>query len=121
MFTGKVVDSLTGNPISYASVEITDKNGVYLGFGASADVNGNFVIMTGFTVPGSFARISSIGYKTKSYSFDEYANRKVFSLDSVANELPGIVISAQTSETEKLRNYALIAIAGIIGYSILKK
>ena len=121
MFTGKIVDSLTGKPVSYASVEITDRNGVYLGFGTSADVNGNFVIMTGFTVPGSFARISSIGYKTQSYSYEDYANRKTFTLDSVTNELPGIVISAKTSETEKLRNYALIAIAGIIGYSIFKK
>jgi hypothetical protein len=94
---GKVTDLNTGTGIPYASVEVFDKNGTYLGAGVSADVSGNFNIDTLQLKPGTFIKISSVGFQSGSYSFDQFVNLDVFSLQRLTENLPDYVVTAKRS------------------------
>lgn len=106
--SGKVIDVNTGEGIPYASIEVTDQLGTYLGAGVSADVRGNFSIDSTMMQPGTFLRISSVGYSTMSFPYSIYTSYTNFELSPVIQSLPGITISP----TKKADNNTLIA-AGV--------
>jgi len=111
--TGKVTDSSTGKGIPYASVELTDQFGTYLGVGTSCDVNGSFALDSTLMKAGTFLRISSVGYQTMSFPYTLYGAYTNFELNQEIESLPGITITS----TKKADNNTLIA-AGL-GLAVL--
>jgi hypothetical protein len=120
---GKIQDQSTGTPIPYASVEITDRYGTYLGAGASADVSGNFNIDSLQIKPGTFARISSVGYKTTSYSYDQFLELQIFSLVRQSQELEEAVVTydKKKAQQEKMMMFAGLGLLAFLLFTSNKK
>lgn len=119
--TGKIINSADRKGIPYASVEITDVNGNYLGAGVSADVAGNFSIDTLMMQPGTFMRISSVGYSTISVPYVDYINRAIFTLNMAYTSEPPIVITYPKNPTDGTGEKLLWG-AGILAlFFLLKK
>ena len=108
-----VRDSQTGEPIPYASVEITDQQGVYLGAGASTDGNGNFSIDSLQMQQGSFMRISSVGYKTVSFPYDQYSILRIFPITKQSTVLDEVVITAKR-KVDQTNKIAAISAIGLL-------
>jgi len=92
----KIADYNSGNPIPFASIELIDRNGIFLGAGTSADVDGNFSIDSVMMAPGTFLKITSSGYKSQAIDFDTYSKdeTQTFYLVPDVVELPEVVITA---------------------------
>ncbi len=116
---GQVTDSNTNTGIPYASVEVTDQLGTYLGAGVSADVNGNFDIDSTMMKPGTFLRISSVGYQTMSYPYNIYTAYNNFELSPQVTSLPGITISPTKKANQNTLIYAGVGLAFL--YFLMKK
>jgi len=67
---GRIVDSLNGNPLEYASIGIVDTR-----FGTITKQEGRFHLEVPEQDPESPVRISMIGYKAQSFSLAELQNR----------------------------------------------
>jgi len=74
---GKVTDSKTGQPVSGASISISENDK-----GVISDQDGHFVINISSVTPPSI-RISSVGYKTKLIENVEVAANQLINLDVV--------------------------------------
>ena len=117
---GIIKDAATGQGIPYATVEITDVNGVYLGAGVSADVQGSFTIDSMQMQPGSYMRISSVGYGSQSFPYDVYLGRSVFTLSPVAQQLPPVTVTVPAAGTDK-NKIALAVAAGLALLLFMRK
>lgn len=118
----KVVDDLTGNPIPYASIELIDNNGVFLGAGTTADVAGNFALDSLMMKPGTFLKITSSGYNGAAFSFEQYSIDKnaAFALSRNNIELPEVVITAAKRAIDKNKTL-IFAGLGILAVYLLSK
>lgn len=119
----KIVDQNTGNPIPYASVELIDQEGTFLGAGTSADVDGNFALDSLMMLPGTFLRVTSSGYNGAAFSYDQYSIDKniAFALTRNTVELPPVVITAikKTVKDNKGLIYAGLIVLG--AYFLIRK
>lgn len=118
----KVVDSLTGNPIPYASVELIDTDGIFLGAGTTADVAGNFALDSLMIKPGTFLKITSSGYNGAAFSYDQFSVDKnaAFALTQNTIELPEIVVTAAKKAIDKNKTL-IFAGLGILAVYLLSK
>jgi len=117
--SGRIVDNKTGAGIPYASIELTDYLGTYLGVGANADSQGYFTINSLMIEPGTFMRISSVGYQTTSYTYEDYVNFNVFTMVNVATELEPVVITAPKKDANK--NVIIYGGLGLLALMLLLK
>ncbi len=111
---GKVTDSSTGRGIPYASVELTDQFGTYLGIGTSAGVNGDFALDSTLLKDGTFLRFSSVGYQTMSYPYSLYSSYTNFELNQQIESLPGITIQPTKKVDTNTMIYAGLGLAMLI-------
>ena len=117
---GRIIDATTGQGIPYASVEITDAAGTYLGAGVSADVRGNFDIDSEMMMPGTFMRISSVGYSSESLPYTDYLAQRTFALKSAAQTLPPVVVSVPATQGKE-KNAILATGIGLFLLALLLK
>jgi len=101
---GQVYDPQLGMGVPYASVELTDQGGNYMGFGVSADGNGVFTMDSPMIQPGSFLRFSQAAYQTKSVPYDQYVSNSTFTMTPANQTLPLVSVTAPA----KKQNSALI-------------
>lgn len=117
---GRIIDAVTGQGIPYASVEITDASGTYLGAGVSADVRGNFDIDSEMMMAGTFMRISSVGYSSESVPYTDYLTQRTFALRPAAQTLPPVVVSVPPA-ANKEKNAILATGIGLFLLALLFK
>jgi hypothetical protein len=119
----KVIDSLTGKPIPYASVELIDGDGIFLGAGTTADVAGNFALDSLMMKPGTFLKITSSGYNGAAFSYDQYSvdNNAAFALSQNTIELPEVVITATKKAIDKNKNLIFAGLGILAVYLLTKK
>ena len=86
LFEGKVIDHLTKQPITYATIEIkTLKSGTY------SDSAGNFSIL--YRHPYDTLEFNSLGYEMKKYSIGDLNNSKsIIELEPHLFELKEVVV-----------------------------
>lgn len=87
-YSGFIVDKITGQRISYATVGLIKQN-----IGVSADEQGAFSIHSSFDKEDSL-RISSVGYKQAVLPVSEWVNGKIVALQQKLSVLGEVVISA---------------------------
>lgn len=107
---GKVVDQKTGDAVPYASIELTDQAGKYLGFGVAAGVDGSFSLDSPMMEPGTFIRLSHAAYNTVSFPFEVYQFADIFKMVQKVEDLTPVVITATKKETT---NNAILIALGI--------
>jgi len=119
----KVVDSLTGDPIPYASIELIDSNGVFLGAATTADVAGNFALDSLMMKPGTFLKITSSGYSGAAFTFEQYSIDKnaAFALARNTIELPEVVITAAKKAIDKNKNLIYAGVGLLAIYLLTRK
>jgi hypothetical protein len=119
----KVVDSQTGLPIPYASIELIDQNGIFLGAGTSADVDGNFALDSLMIKPGSFLKITSSGYQGAAFTYEQFTIDKdaAFALSRDNVELPEVIITAAKKAVEKNKNLVYAGLGILAIYLLTKK
>jgi hypothetical protein len=119
----KVVDSLNGDPIPYASIELIDSNGVFLGAGTTADVAGNFALDSLMMKPGTFLKITSSGYSGAAFTFEQYSIDKnaAFALSRNTVELPEVVVTAMKKGIKENKNWIYLGLAVGALYLITRK
>jgi len=119
----KVIDQNTGVGIPYANIELIDGNGTYLGAATSSDVSGNFALDSLMMKPGTFLKITSSGYKSSAFSYDQYSidQDAAFALMPDIVELPPVVITAIKKGITENKNwvYAGLGIAAL--FLIMRK
>lgn len=93
-FKGWITDSLTGEPLEYASIGIIDTR-----FGATSDEQGYFAFEAKEVDDSARVRISMIGYKAQIFSVEELEHRvaEIKLLESPF-KLEEVVVKASTSE-----------------------
>lgn len=109
--SGKVTDKITGVGIPYATVELTDKNGVYIGSSVTTDVFGNYSMDSPVLQPGTFMRVSHVSYLSASYPFEIYQYASNFNLSPKVVTLDEIVITAP--KTGKQSNAILYGVGAL--------
>jgi len=119
----KVVDSLTGDPIPYATIELIDNNGVFLGAATTADVAGNFALDSLMMKPGTFLKITSSGYSGAAFTFEQYSIDKnaAFALSRNTVELPEVVVTAMKKGIKENKNWIYLGLAVGALYLITRK
>lgn len=120
IITGRVIDQATGAGIPFATVELTDKAGNYLGYGVNTNNSGSFSMDSGMIQPGTYLRMSSVNYLQRSFSYQEYIGTNTFALQPANVTLDEIVITAKKTETNK--NTALWVVGGLaLAWYLFKK
>ncbi len=64
---GRITNAENGNPIEFANIGVED---TYLG--TASDLNGEFTLELSNALKGRIVRVSAVGFKTKSFSVDEW-------------------------------------------------
>lgn len=95
IFTGQILDATNGQPVSFASIEVTDKDGVFLGYGVAADANGFYSLDVPQAGPGMFFRISSAEYLSVSVPYENFVGSKGALLTPKTTGLDPVVVTAQ--------------------------
>jgi len=119
--SGQVIDSTTSRGIPYASIEVTDMFGTYLGAGAAAGVDGIFTIDSTMMKPGTFLRISSVGFNTQSFPYTEYYPAKTFAISPQVSSLPDVIVTATKKANENKGLIIGAAAALVLWYLFVKK
>lgn len=119
----KVIDQNTGVGIPYASVELIDGNGTFLGAGTSADVSGNFALDSLMMKEGTFLKITSSGYKSSAFSYDQYSidQDAAFALMPDIVELPTVVVTAIKKGIADNKNLIYLGLGITALYLIMRK
>lgn len=119
----KVVDQNTGVGIPYANVELIDNNGTFLGAATSADVSGNFNLDSLMMKPGTFLKITSSGYKSDAFTYEQYAvdTDSVFGLVPDIVELPTVVVTAIKKGIMDNKNLIYLGLGITALYLIMRK
>lgn len=106
---GKVIDSETGSPLSYANIRIKEKP-----LGAAADIDGQFTLIMHSPSESYTLVFSFIGYTTQEIKVIEFLKRtdKVIKLEPEAHQLETITVSDGKFDVnefmaEVIRNYKL--------------
>lgn len=94
ILTGQIISKADNGPVPYASIEVIDKDGIYLGYGTNADASGYFSIDVPAAGPGMFFRLSSVGFTTVAVPFENFVGVENFTLSPVAQTLDEIVITS---------------------------
>jgi len=101
--SGIVMDSLTRNPIPFATVHAD-------GQGCIADLNGHFTIKTGKTPDGKREKplsISATGYRTCTITLNRLKKADTVWLAPATNELKEVTIRPQTDKIREILNNTL--------------
>jgi hypothetical protein len=117
---GSIRDKQTGQPIPYATVELTDKNGLYLGFGTAANANGDFSFSTDFFLPNTFLRVSHSAYAPISVEYPVYLPRQTYELGQRYLELDPVIITATKKPNATTNILVWAAVVGVGLYIIQK-
>ena len=104
---GKVIDSETGSPMSYASIRVREKV-----VGVVASKQGEFTLTLNSSPDNLTLVISFVGFKTSEINLSEFIERKnkIIKLEPEAQELEAVTISEEKFDLNKfmaevIKNY----------------
>ena len=119
--TGQIINTVTGEGIPYASVELTDAAGSYMGYGVTADGKGFFTMDAPFG-PGTFLRVTSAGgYSPVSLKYPDYLGEDVYFMTPAAVTLDPVVVTAPAGGSPRVNPWYIAGAAGLLLFLLLKK
>ncbi len=96
---GKLIDSITREPVVFATVRIKDK-----ALGVISNADGSFKIPKRFKISGELLEISSMGYDTKTVSLSnfKYDSIELIKMKSSLFELDEVVVREKRARKQEL-------------------
>lgn len=114
--SAQILNQVTGQPVPGASVEVVNKDGVYLGQGVAASNDGKFTL-TSSLLPGNYLSVSSVGYDTVIIEADLFINYLYREILLPVKSLEEVIITAGAK-----KNWLIwLVVGGLILLALGKK
>lgn len=94
---GQIIDSKTGEPVAFATIQFADNNGVV------SNMEGFFALTSEELNPESVLTISFMGYQTKNMSMKEFqAGNNLIKLNEAVNQLDTVYITNKLPSVDSI-------------------
>ena len=103
IISGKVISSVTKEPIPFANVTLPRANESARRIGVSANEQGQFMISLSQTPPFQL-EFSAVGYSTKTVTFNEYLNNATIELNEDLTVLESVTVKSEKISKEELKS-----------------